>query len=79
MAVSYDRLWKLLIDRHMSKADLRRDAALAPNTLTRLRKEQPVTFAVLDKICTPLTATTATSSVMCRTRMNISARNAAAS
>ena len=51
MAVSYDRLWKLLIDRHMSKADLRRDAALSPNTLTRLQKEQPVTFAVLDKIC----------------------------
>ena len=54
MAVSYDRLWKLLIDRHMSKADLRRDAALAPNTLTRLRKEEPVTLAVLDKICKTL-------------------------
>lgn len=54
MAVSYDRLWKMLIDMKMSKADLRRAAALAPNTLTRLRKGEPVTLPVLDKICDAL-------------------------
>lgn len=33
MAVSYKKLWKLLIDRNMSKADLRRAAGIAPNTI----------------------------------------------
>ena len=32
MAISYNKLWKLLIDRKMSKADLRRAAGIAPNT-----------------------------------------------
>lgn len=39
MAVSYHRLWKLLIDRKMSNADLRKAAGLAPNTMTKLRRE----------------------------------------
>ena len=38
MAVSYNRLWKLLVDKKMSKADLRRAADLAPNTMTKLRR-----------------------------------------
>jgi len=54
MAVSYDRLWKLLIDMKKSKADLRCEANLAPNTLTRLRRGEPVTLPVLDKICEAL-------------------------
>ena len=40
MAVSYHRLWKLLIDRKMSKADLRKAAGLAPNTMTKLRRKK---------------------------------------
>ena len=42
MAVSYNRLWKLLIDKKMSKADLRKAAGLAPNTMTKLRRDEPV-------------------------------------
>ena len=34
MAVSYNRLWKLPIDKKMSKASLRRSAGIAPNTMT---------------------------------------------
>lgn len=49
MAVSYHRLWKLLIDRKMSKADLRKAAGLAPNTMTKLRREEPVAMGVLKK------------------------------
>jgi putative transcriptional regulator len=51
MAVSYNRLWKLLIDRKMSVADLRRATEIAPNTMTRMRKDQEVTLSVLEKIC----------------------------
>lgn len=51
MAVSYNRLWKLLVDKKMSKADLRKMACLAPNTMTKLRRDEPVAMNVLDKIC----------------------------
>ena len=37
MAISYNKLWKLLVDKKMSKADLRRAAGIAPNTMTKLR------------------------------------------
>lgn len=49
MAVSYDKLWKLLIDKKMSAAELRRTAEIAPNTMTRMRKDQEVTMFVLEK------------------------------
>ena len=54
MAVSYNKLWKLLIDKKMSKADLRKAADIAPNTMTKLRRDEPVTLAVLGKICNVL-------------------------
>ena len=54
MAVSYNRLWKLLIDKKMSKADLRKAAGLAPNTMTKLRRDEPVAMVVLEKICDSL-------------------------
>ena len=54
MSISYNKLWKLLVDRKMSKADLRRAAGVAPNTMTRLRRDEEVTLTVLNKICTTL-------------------------
>ena len=51
MAVSYNKLWKLLVDKKMSKADLRRAADLAPNAMTKLRRDEPVAMSVLEKIC----------------------------
>ena len=54
MAISYNRLWKLLIDKKMSKADLRKAAGLAPNTMTKLRRDEPVAMVVLEKICDTL-------------------------
>ena len=44
MAISYNKLWKLLIDRKMSKADLRRAAGIAPNTMTKLNRDKEVTL-----------------------------------
>ena len=56
MAISYNKLWKLLIDKKMSKVDLRRAAGIAPNTMTKLRRDEEVSMAVLIKICTALNA-----------------------
>ena len=54
MAISYNKLWKLLVDKKMSKADLRKVAGIAPNTMTRLRRDEEVTLSVLSKICSTL-------------------------
>lgn len=54
MATSYNKLWKLLIDRKMSKADLRKASGVSPNTMTKLRRDEPVMLNVLDKICKTL-------------------------
>lgn len=54
MKVSYNKLWKLLVDKKMSKADLRRTAEIAPNTLTKMRKDEPVSIDVLLRICDKL-------------------------
>lgn len=51
LTISYSRLWKLLVDRKMSKADLRKIAGIAPNTMTKLRRDQEVTLTVLGRIC----------------------------
>ena len=56
MAISYNKLWKMLIDKKMSKADLRRAAGIAPNTMTKLRRDEEVSLAVLIKICKVLNA-----------------------
>ena len=39
MAISYNKLWKLLVDKKMSKSDLRKKAEIAPNTMTKLRRD----------------------------------------
>ena len=54
MAISYNKLWKLLVDKKMSKADLRRAANIAPNTMTKLRRDEPVTLPILMRICETL-------------------------
>ena len=51
MAISYNRMWKLLVDKKMSKADLRKAADIAPNTMTKLRRDEPVNLAILGRIC----------------------------
>ena len=54
MAISYNKLWKLLVDKKISKADLRKAAGIAPNTMTRLRRDEEVTLSVLNRICVVL-------------------------
>ena len=54
MAVRYNKLWKMLVDRKMSKADLRRAADISSNTLTKLSKDEYVALPILDRICETL-------------------------
>ena len=56
MAISYKKLWKLLIDKDMTAVELREKTGIAPNTMTKLRKDEEVSMAVLIKICTALNA-----------------------
>ena len=56
MAISYKKLWKLLIDKDMTAAQLREKTGIAPNTMTKLRRDEEVSMAVLVKICTALNA-----------------------
>lgn len=51
ITISYNKLWKLLIDRKMSRADLRRAADISCNTLTRLGRDEEVSLSILKKIC----------------------------
>jgi len=51
MAFSYNKLWKLLIDRNISKAELRRFTGLAPNTMTRMNCNEAISLNVLGRIC----------------------------
>ena len=54
MAVRYNKLWKVLVDRKMSKADLRKQADISSNTMTKLRRDEEVSMGILLKIATYL-------------------------
>ena len=51
MAISYKKLWKLLIDKDMKKEDLRIKAGLSTNTIAKLGKNENVNTDMLVKIC----------------------------
>jgi DNA-binding Xre family transcriptional regulator len=54
MAVSYKKLWKLLIDKDIKKKDLCAKAGISPATITKMGKGGHVTTEVLLKICIAL-------------------------
>ena len=54
MAVSYDKLWKLLIDKKMNKTQMRLATGISSSTLAKLSKGESVTLEVLEKICDEL-------------------------
>ena len=49
--IRYNKHWKMLVDKKMSKGDLRKEIGLAPNTLTKLRRDEEVSLSVLVRIC----------------------------
>lgn len=54
MAVSYDKLWKLLIDKKMNKSQLCDKAKISTNAMARLGKNEDVRVEVLVRICLEL-------------------------
>lgn len=54
MAVSYKKLWKLLIDRDMMKKDLAKAADISNYTISKMSKGDNVTVEILGKICKAL-------------------------
>lgn len=57
MVISYDKLWKMLIDRKMKKTDLMRTAKISSNALAHLSKDESVSIEVIGKICLALECT----------------------
>ena len=54
MAISYKKLWKLLIDKDMKKEDLRIKAGISTNTMAKLGKNENLNTDILVKICSAL-------------------------
>ena len=54
MAVSYLKLWKLLLDKRMKKTDLIKVADISTTTLAKLSKDQLVSMEVMTRICKAL-------------------------
>ena len=54
MRISYNKLWKILIDKKMKKNDLRGMTRMGPNTMAKLGKDEAVSMDVLLRICEAL-------------------------
>jgi len=51
MNVSYNKLFKLLIDKDIKKSNFRKNINISPNTMTKITKNEYVSMDVLVKIC----------------------------
>ena len=54
MSVSYKKLWVMLAEKGWSKVDLRKNTNITPGILTKLNKNEVVSFTMLIKICEAL-------------------------
>lgn len=54
MAIDYSKLWKLLIDKHMNKSQLRVVANVSTNVIAKLGRNESVSLDTLEKICRSL-------------------------
>ncbi len=54
MAISYDKLWKLLIDKKMNKTQLKEEAGISTNVVAKLGKNESISLESIEKICTAL-------------------------
>ena len=57
MSISYNRLWKLMIDKNINKTKLRTQAGISSNAMAKLGKNESVQIDVLVKICNCLDCT----------------------
>ena len=54
MAISYNNMWKLLIDKGLNKGELRQLTGISSSTMAKMTNNEPVTISVLEKICEKL-------------------------
>jgi len=54
VTISYNRLWKLLIDKGIKRTELKRLAGVSTNVIAKLGKNEPVAMETLAKICTAM-------------------------
>ncbi len=54
MAISYKKLWKLLIDRELKKKDLQKLSGVSAASITKLAKNENVNTEIIEKICIAL-------------------------
>lgn len=54
MSVCYDKLWKLLIDKHITKTEMRKNAGISTSVLAKMGKNETVSMETLIKISTTL-------------------------
>lgn len=54
MAISYNKLWKLLIDKKMKKKDLQKASGISSSSVAKLGRNENVNTEILQKICTAL-------------------------
>jgi len=52
MAVSYNKLWKLMIDKKLNKTELTQIAGISTNAMAKLGRDEDVRVNILEKICT---------------------------
>jgi len=57
MAVTYKKLFKLLIDRDMKKQELAEEAKISPATISKMAAGENVTMEVVEKVCRALNVT----------------------
>ena len=54
MAVNYNKLWKMMIDKKMSTTELTHLAGISTNAMAKLGKNEDVRVNILEKLCTSL-------------------------
>ncbi len=54
MAVSYNNLWKLMIDKKINKSELRKNVKISSSTMAKMTNEEMVAMSILEKICAEL-------------------------
>ena len=52
--ISYDKLWKTLIDKHMNRTELRDRIGISNATLAKMGKNEPVNLKIIETICKEL-------------------------
>ena len=51
MAISYKRLWKIMIDKDVNKTKLCQETGISAATMAKMSKDEPVTLTTIEKIC----------------------------